>query len=111
MSDTEALDPTGTFDSRDHLSLIAESTSLDRLYFLLREAHAEVEQTQYQLACRKADLEAARKELDKAIYLAEGKTEKARDIELAIVDRRRAERGINLSATPPESTADVRSFG
>lgn len=107
---SDGLNPTGVFDSRDHVSLIQESTSLDRLYFLLREAHAEVEQTQYQLAMRKADLEAARKELDKAIYLAEGKTEKVKDIELAIIDRRRAERGIDLSTTPPESTDDIGSI-
>lgn len=81
-----------------------ESTSLDKLYFLLREAHAEVEVHQHTVEVRKADVEAARKELDKATFLYSQVRGKVDDIELAIIDRRRAERGITLASNPPTTT-------
>lgn len=77
------------------------SASLDRLYQFLREAHAEREQVEWAVTSRTADLEAARKELEKATYLRDRTRKRIEDIELAIVDRRRAERGVGALASPP----------
>lgn len=70
-----------------------ESASLERLYRALREAHADLERAMAHTSVCQAQLSFAQRELDKAKALESKIKVKTDDIDLAILDRRRAERG------------------
>lgn len=74
-----------------------ESASLERLYRWLREAHGEYEVAMAHVQVCRAQLAYAQRELDKSKVLEEKQRVRIDDIELAIVDRRRAERGGGVS--------------
>lgn len=74
-----------------------DSRSLEKLYRVLREAHADLERAMSHTAVCRAQVASAQRELDKAKTLESKIKLKTDDVELAILDRRRAERGGGVS--------------